>query len=482
MKKLVGDLLLSAATVAAISGGIAAVLSRWQVGPLAVVYILGILWLATRGRTAALLAAIEAFLVYDWFFVPPFHTLDVQQPQEWLELGIFLVVALVAGQAYALQRRQALEAAERDRHTQLLYDLSTGLTVQENLGGMFDRMLAKLAQGLGLSGLRLYVWREGARELSGGVEVASDGVSEPVTSVYRVPCRIGEHDLAEMEVFQRSDGQPLSQDDLRVLQGFANQLANALERRRLEKEEQLNQVLGEANRAKSSLLAAVSHDLRTPLAAIKASATSLLQAGADFDEGERREFLAAVNREADRLDRLVRNLLDMSRIESGALTPRLEWHNLSEIAADVVDRLQPVSDGHELQLVAEDREFLANVDYVQLSQVLTNLVDNAIRHGAPLAPIRVGVAEGRLWVENQGRQLSDEEREHIFDRFYRGEGLASGTGLGLAIAKGVVEAHGGRIWVENTAEGMRFRVELAVSEERGVPSPSLSHCDGRGTN
>jgi len=442
------------------------VLSRWQVGPLAVVYILGILWLAAaRGRTAALLAAFEAFLVYDWFFVPPYHTLDVEQPQEWLELGIFLVVALVAGQAYALQRRQAIEAAEHDRHTQLLYELSTELTVQEKLGSMFDRMLATLAQGLGLSGLRLYVWREGVRELSGGVEAASDSVSEPAISVYRVPCRIGEHELAEMEVFQKSDGQSLTEDDLRVLQGFGNQLANALERRRLEKEEQLNQVLAEANRAKSSLLAAVSHDLRTPLAAIKASATSLLQAGADFDEAERREFLAAVNREADRLDRLVRNLLDMSRIESGALAPRLEWHNLSEIAADVIDRLQPVSDGHELRLVAEDREFLAHVDYVQMSQVLTNLVDNAIRHGAPGASIRVCVADGQVWVENHGRQLSEEEHEHIFDRFYRGEGLASGTGLGLAIAKGVVEAHGGRIWVENTADGMGFHVELAGAEE-----------------
>jgi two-component system, OmpR family, sensor histidine kinase KdpD len=463
LRQRITDVILSAATVGAISLALGAILSRWQAGPLAVVYILGILWLAAaRGRAAALLAACEAFLVYDWFFVPPYHTLDVERPQEWLELGIFLVVALVAGQAYASQRREAIQAAEHDRHTQLLYDLSTDLTVADNLGGAFDRMLATLAQGLGLSGLRLYVWRDGERELSGGIEAAQDGVSEPVGSVVRVPCRIGDHQLAELEVFARS-GQPLSEDDLRVLRGFGNQLANALERRRLEKEEQLNRVLAETDRAKTSLLAAVSHDLRTPLAAIKASATSLLQVSAEFDDAERREFLAAINREADRLDRLVRNLLDMSRIESGALTPRLEWHNLSEIAADVIDRLQPVSDGHELQLVAEDREFLAHVDYVQLSQVLTNLVDNAIRHGAPHAPVRVCVADGRLRVENRGRHLTDEERARLFERFYRGDRLASGTGLGLAIARGVIEAHGGRIWAENTAEGVAFQVELPAS-------------------
>jgi two-component system, OmpR family, sensor histidine kinase KdpD len=291
VRKLSADLLLSAATVAGISGCIGGILSRWEIGNLSLLYILGILWLAAaRGRAAALLASAEAFLVSDWFFVQPYHTFDVEQPQEWLSLGIFLVVALVAGQAYAGQRRQAMEAAEHDRHTQLLHDLSTELTVAENLGGAFDRMLAILAQGLALSGLRLYVWRNDVRELSGGVEASQDGLAAPVIGVYRVPCKIGDNELAEMEVFQRADGRPLSNDDLRVLEGFANGLANALERRRLEKEEQLNQVLAEANRAKSSLLAAVSHDLRTrwprskrrPRACSRLTPASTTQPGASF--------------------------------------------------------------------------------------------------------------------------------------------------------------------------------------------------------
>ena len=457
-RELALDAALSLAAVGVISLIIGGVLSLWQIGTLTILYIPGVLWLAaTRGRGAALLASFAAFLVYDWFFIQPYHTLEVGQPQEWISLAVLLVVALVTGEAYALQRRQAEELAEHDRHTQLLYELSTEMTVRDNLGGIFDNMLRTLVSGLGLSGIRLYVWRAGQRELSGAVEPPE---GERQSEVYRVPCRIGETELAEMDVLPKLASQPLTEDDVRVLQGFANQLANAVERRRLEKEEQLNQVLAEANRAKSSLLAAVSHDLRTPLAAIKTSATSLLQPQPEFDEAGRREFLSAINREADRLDRLVRNLLDMSRIESGALAPRLEWHNLSEIAADVIDRLQPVSDGHDIKLLGDDREFLAHVDYVQLSQVLTNLVDNAIRHGAPGAPVRVYVSEGHIAVKNSGRQLSDEERAHMFDRFYRGDGLASGTGLGLAIAKGVVEAHGGRIWAENTAGGVAFHVEL----------------------
>ena len=478
MRKLSLDVLLSLLTVGATSLAIGGILSRWPIGNLSLLYILGILALAaSRGPAAALMASIEAFLVYDWFFIPPFHTLDVEQPQEWLALGMFLVVSLVAGQAYALQRREAVQAAEHDRHTQLLYDLSNQLTAQDNLGGIFDRMLATLAEGLDLAALKLYVWRDGVRESSGATKWDRKGIDQ-AAEPHHVPCKLGDHELADLEVFSKA-GRLLTADDVRVLQGFANQLANALERRRLEKEEQLNQVLAEANRAKSSLLAAVSHDLRTPLAAIKASATSLLQPEPSFDDAARREFLGSINNEADRLDRLVRNLLDMSRIESGAMTPRLEWHNLSEIAADVIDRLQPVSAGHELQLVAEDREYLSHVDYVQMSQVLTNLVDNAIRHGAPATPIRVQVLDGHLIVENEGPTLSEEEREHIFDRFYRGDGQVAGTGLGLAIAKGVVDAHGGRIWAENTAAGVTFHVQLPIVEPAAStpytlsPAPSL---------
>ncbi|HEX6513742.1 MAG TPA: ATP-binding protein [Chloroflexota bacterium] len=464
IRKLAADALLSLAIVGAISLVIGGVLALWQIGNLTILYIPGVLWLAAkRGRPGALIASVAAFLVYDWFFIVPYHTLEVGQPQEWISLAVLLVVALATGEAYALLRRQAQELAEHDRHTQLLYELSTEMTVRENLGDMFDPMLQTLADGLGLAGVRLYVWRNGQRELSAVVGPAAAG-----GSVYSVPCRIGDTTLAEMEVMHAAEGQDLPPDHVRVLQGFANQLANALERRRLEKEEQLNQVLAESDRAKSSLLAAVSHDLRTPLAAIKASATSLLQPRAPFDEAARQEFLASINSEADRLDRLVRNLLDMSRIESGSLAPRLEWHNLSEIAADVIDRLQPVNDGHELQLVAEDREFLAQVDYVQMSQVITNLVDNAIRHGQPGAPIRVVVVDGEVTIENSGPGLSEAERLHIFDRFYRGDGLASGTGLGLAIAKGVMDAHGGRIWAENTGDGVAFHVALPNSAAEPV--------------
>ncbi|MHB8619831.1 MAG: DUF4118 domain-containing protein [Chloroflexota bacterium] len=479
-RKIALDLTLSLAIVAATTLLIGWILSASSLGQLPLLYILGILWLATaRGRTAAILASVEAFLLSDWFFVPPYHTLDVEVPQEWLSLGIFLLVALTVAEAYAQQRRQADEAAERERHTDLLYTLSTELTAGQNLGAIFDPMLEMLAEGLRLAGLRLYISRGGVRELVSAVDAAHDGLTLPVGAVYRIPCKIGDVELAEIEAFQRLDGEPPSQDEKRVLQGFANQLANALRLRKLEKEEQLNRLLEESDRAKSGLLAAVSHDLRTPLAAIKASATGLLQARPEWDEAARREFATSISTEADRLNRLVANLLDMSRIEAGVLKPRKEWHSLAEIAADAVDRLQPVSGGHELRLLAPEPDALCQVDYVQMLQVLTNLLDNAIRCGTRGTPIVIRVSGWSVRVENAGAPLGDAERERIFDRFYRAPGQVSGTGLGLAIARGVMEAHGGTIAVKNTATGVAFEARLqpelqAPADVPGLVPPALT--------
>src|SRR5581483_2848996 len=230
-RKLVLDVALSLAAVAVTSFAIGGILAVWPIASLQMLYILPILWLAgSRGRMAPLLASAAAFLAFDWFFLPPFHTLDLEQPQEWLSLGIFLIVALVTGQAYALQRRQAIAAAEHDRRTELLYKLSTETTVAADLGSKFEPMLEALADGLALGGLRLYVWRDGQRQLAGGVDASQHGAPLPIDGIYHLPVKIGVQELAELEVYGQAGGEPLGPDDLRVLQGFANLLANALER------------------------------------------------------------------------------------------------------------------------------------------------------------------------------------------------------------------------------------------------------------
>jgi len=221
---------------------------------------------------------------------------------------------------------------------------------------------------------------------------------------------------------------------------------------------------------KTALLHAVSHQLRTPLASIKASVSALRQADTTYTDDDRAELLAAIEEEADRLDRLVRNLLDASRLEAGAMTPRKQPQDLRELSKAVLGQLQPVLAGRPLRLdVPEDLPLVA-CDYAQIDQVLTNLVENAARHTPTGTPIHVSMTclDGgvRIEVADQGPGIPIADRERLFGSFERGHTRAQGTGLGLAIARGLVEAHGGRLWVESGHHdaGARFLFTLPLAE------------------
>jgi two-component system sensor histidine kinase KdpD len=212
---------------------------------------------------------------------------------------------------------------------------------------------------------------------------------------------------------------------------------------------------------KTALLHAVSHQLRTP---------ALRQADTAYTEDDRAELLAAIEEEADRLDRLVRNLLDASRLEAGALTPHKQPQDLRELSKAVLGRLQPVLAGRPLQLdVAEDLPLVA-CDYAQIDQVLTNLVENAARHTPLGTPVHVSMTcqeeAVQIEVADQGPGVPLADRERLFGSFERGHTRAEGTGLGLAIARGLVEAHGGRLWVESGSYGggARFLFTLPLAE------------------
>lgn len=229
--------------------------------------------------------------------------------------------------------------------------------------------------------------------------------------------------------------------------------------------------LAQSDALKSALLTAVSHDLRTPLAAIKASATSLLDTSVDWDEAARSEFLKAINEETDRLSAMVNDLLDLSRIEGGALVPDKQWYDIAELIEGVTDRhaASAANSDHRISVEIEENLPLAHVDYLEISQALTNLVENSVKHTPPGTEIRIGshLVPGALAlsVENDGPTVPRDELGRIFDPFYRADAGAriSGTGLGLAIAKGFVEAHGGRIWAESLPErGIAFRILLPL--------------------
>jgi len=226
---------------------------------------------------------------------------------------------------------------------------------------------------------------------------------------------------------------------------------------------------------RTALLSSVSHDLRTPLASIKAAASSLLQEDVQWDDEARRSFALTIEHEADRLNRLVANLLDMSRIEGGALKPEKEWYPMQALIQDVLKRMQPLLQGREVRTSLPDDLPLVKVDYLQIDQVVTNLLENAVRYtprGSPI-DISVEVKDGQMLVSvaDRGPGIPPADLERIFDKFYRvlrNQRDTRGSGLGLAVCRGLVEAHGGRIWAENReGGGAIFRFTLPFGSMEG---------------
>jgi len=282
--------------------------------------------------------------------------------------------------------------------------------------------------------------------------------------------------MGVLAVTDKRDHRPFTTAEHTVLATFADQAAVALERLYLLKGAERAEVLARTDELKSALMSAVSHDLRTPLASIMASVTSLMEPDIEWDEETRRDFLQGIYDEARRLNRLVGNLLDMSRIEGGALHPEKDWYSMSEVIEAVVQRLEPRMYDHPLTVRVEDGMPLLLLDFAQIDQVLTNILENAIRYTPPGTSIAVRArqegANIQVEVEDTGPGVPREDLQYLFDKFYQvNRGGQKGTGLGLAISKGLVEAHGGHISVSNGQRGgLRVTFTLPVASAAPVPT------------
>jgi two-component system sensor histidine kinase KdpD len=273
-------------------------------------------------------------------------------------------------------------------------------------------------------------------------------------------------------------GPLISPSEKRLFQTFASQGALALERAWLAQAEARAHILEESDQLKSAILSSVSHELRTPLSTIKAAASSLRGKEVSWDSPARTELIAAIDDEADHLNLLVGNLLDMSRIESGALKPKRQWNILPEIVGSVLARMKHLAVEHKIEVDVPESLPLVPVDYVQMEQVFTNLISNSLKY-APTNSV-VGIrarVEGEsmhVLVSNQSPQVPEEHLERIFDKFYRvtAADRVTGTGLGLSICKGIIEAHGGRICAENVSDGLAFNFILPLIWE-GARPPQL---------
>jgi two-component system sensor histidine kinase KdpD len=272
-----------------------------------------------------------------------------------------------------------------------------------------------------------------------------------------------------LEVIGRPGARPFRVEDEQLLTTFVDQAALALERARLSEEAARVAVLAQSDELKSALLSGVSHDLRTPLASIKASVTSLLDDSVAWDAETRRDFLTAIDEETDRLTLMVSNLLDLSRIEGGALRPQKDWYDVDELIADVQSRLATSAASHPMNVVVEPNLPLLYFDYVEIAQVLINLIENAVKYTPAGTPITISArrapGEVEFAVHDEGPGIPLHQQSRLFEKFYRASTAtaAPGSGIGLTIVKGLVEAHGGHVSVESEPErGTTFRFTLPL--------------------
>ncbi|HYU21139.1 MAG TPA: ATP-binding protein [Chloroflexota bacterium] len=508
------------AGVAGVSVAIGLIRSVIVIPNLSVLYLLVVMFSAvTWGWWNALGAAVLAFLAYDFFFTEPVHTFTIRDPEEWVALSIFMAVAAVASNLAARERARRQEARRQARTATLLYQVSRALGSDEIESGL--RLVAEcLISEFGLDGAvieladsearleprvvvgdavpalgprpagRVFATSADRQRAGRWVIVrgggAAGGASEPRAPVANFPLRRDDHQWGMLRLVGRPRG--FADDETQVLATIADQVALALERQALRDEANQAEVLRRTDELRTALLNSVSHDLRTPLAAIKASAESLLQHDVPWTDEDREGFAAAIARESERLNRLVRNLLDMSRIEGGAIQPQREWYDLGEVVREVVARLGPTLGTSPLELVIPEELPPVPLDYLMIDQVITNLLENAVKYTPPGSPIRVEVqpADGRarVIVTDRGPGVPPGSRERVFDKFFRLDAKPGirGSGLGLTVSRGLVEAHGGRVWVEdNPGGGARFFFELPAGEPRSprVQAGSTTEGDAR---
>lgn len=426
---------------------------------------------ASWGLGPGIASALGTFLALNYFFIQPYYNFAVHRPTDVVILVIFLIVAIVISQLVGRMNSSLAAATTREREATQLYELSTALAGLHESRSIAE-ILAKQIRD---------VLRGGAVELSiTGSPSFVLGLPEssppPRSPDWIIPIRVTRGDIGEIRLWREEP--VITSGEKRLLQTFASQGALALERARLAQAEARSRVLEESDRLKSAILSSVSHELRTPLSTIKAAASSLRSSEVDWDSPARSELIAAIDDEADHLNMLVGNLLDMSRIESGVLKPKREWNILPEIVGSVLSRMKRLTAGHQIEVDVPESLPLVPVDYVQMEQVFTNLLSNSVKYAPEKTTIRIrAFVDGEYLhavVSNQGPQVPREHLEKIFDKFFRltATDRVTGTGLGLSICKGIIEAHDGKLWAENMPDGLAFNFTLPLVWG-GVSPPKL---------
>ena len=460
-------LVLAPLAVAATSGLLFPLRTFIDTAALALLYLLPVgLVTAGLGQVPGIVAAVLSFLAFNYLFVPPYYSLRVLHADNVVALVVFLVVAVVTNQLVGRTRRSLELATEREREATRLYELSAalmGVTDAQAMAQIVSHQVQIICHPSYLE-LQLRV-DPGGRVVRAALPArVAPPVGRPSVSI---PVQGTQGLLGEIALWMASE--PLSSSQERLLGAIAGQVALALDRARLAQAESRARVLEQSDALKSALLSSVSHELRTPLATIKASVTSLSGGDVDWDTDARHDLLDAIEEEADHLNHLVGNLLDSSRLEAGSLSPERSWNVLAEIVRAVLVRMRTTLRNHRLEVDVSEDLPLVPVDFIQIEQVFANLLSNSAKYSPAGTTIWIRARPGAggellVEIENQSPPVRDEDLGRIFDKFYRvtSADQVTGTGLGLSICKGIVEAHGGRIWAHNNPAGLVFSFTLPL--------------------
>lgn len=468
-------------------------------GQWALLYILIVLIVASGAGTGpAVLAAALSFLAWDFYFLPPYDTLYVSDPKDWLALAAFLIVGVIVGLQTGRMREREARAVARERETAALNRLSAQLVSEPSTEAMSQAAFAEIESVLHATSADLYLadatglhsYRAGAgrgvadpaaleqaewvvrnERPSGLPDAGRHGGTQPAapgSGAVFLPLRSQSGTSGVLVVGPRTDGHPYGAVDARLMGAIANLVGVFLERRTLQEVAAQAQAAREADRLKAGLLSSVSHELKTPLAALTATVSNLLESDVKWDEESVRNELQAIVGDTIRLNNSISELLDLSRLEAHAWEPVLEPYDLADIVAAHLEALPAYERGRLRVLLPEDLPPI-EVDYAQWLRVVQNLVENALLYAGRDALVTLGADRTergtRMWVEDDGRGIPPDERDQVFERFFRGQSSGSeapsGTGLGLTITREIVRAHGGTIHLEDVhPQGARFVITL----------------------
>jgi two-component system sensor histidine kinase KdpD len=479
---------------------------RFDLANLAMVYLLGVMFIAARfGRGPSILISVLGVAAFDFFFVTPYFTFSVSDTQYLFTFAAMLTVAIVTSHLMANVRYQAKVATHRERRATVLYAMSKELSGSRSEDEVVHIAVRHIHAEFGSRNVILFpdengrivypaekALDESLRGCDLGVaqwvydhsEIAGQGTNTlaGAKAVY-FPLAAADKVIGVLAMLPVNLRRIFLPEQQKLLETLLGQIAQAIEHVRLAEQAKAASVQMEAERLRNSLLNSISHDLRTPLATIVGSASALAEGDATLRPEDRQELSRAICEEALRMSNLVNNILDMARLDAGAVRLNKQWHTLEEIVGTVLTRLQKRLEGRPVSVKLPRDLPLVHVDAVMIEQVLVNLLENAVRYTPPGSPIEIRAELSPLMVTvsvaDRGPGIPKGQEEQIFEKFHRTqrESAQSGVGLGLAICRAIVEAHGGWIRAKNRGTGGAI-VSFALPLELSPPTIELEEETG----